>query len=58
MMLITFMILITSIIIFLILMALKPDSKICDFEIDISVKRFKVKFNTIEKSAPSTKRKH
>lgn len=43
------MMLITSVIIFLILIALKSDSKVCDFEIDISVKGLKVKLNTIEK---------
>ncbi|QAA35062.1 hypothetical protein C1I91_27355 [Clostridium manihotivorum] len=58
MILIAFMTLLTIIINLLIIIALNPNSKFCDFELDISIKSLKIKFKTKEKSAPSTKRKH
>ncbi|SHJ82772.1 hypothetical protein SAMN05444401_4006 [Clostridium amylolyticum] len=58
MILISFMALLAAIVILLIIIALRPTSKFCDFEMNISVKSLKIKFKTNEKSAPSTKRKH
>lgn len=56
MIIITFITLITVIVILLIIIALRPNSKFCDFELDISIKRLKIKFKTNEKSSPSCKK--
>lgn len=56
MILIAFMTLFSVIIVLLIFIALKPASKLCDFEMNISVKSLKIKFKTKEKSSPSSKK--
>ncbi|WP_027633553.1 hypothetical protein [Clostridium hydrogeniformans] len=46
MILIAFMALLTTVVLLLIIIALRPNSKFCDFEFNISVKSLKIKFKT------------